>query len=181
MVVTILPSNVVILGVSSGVCHHAFSRELLDIGDMSTIGEYSLVHGLTSCHWSDAGPVVVPVPAIGRDSVTSLVERPNGSGSSVEGEPLSSVLWVPLMDSKSESVSTDVFSVEHSLSTSHARSDLELNSIIEWLSWVYELSLVSSPSLVLASVTVVPNNNLVMTVASSMKTFSTVVSDSLSS
>jgi len=114
---------------------------------------------LTSVWSRDCWSVdVVTLTGLVGKSISSSVERSDGLGSPVECPPLSSVIWVGVLDSESELVSTDVLSVEEGSVGWHQTLDLELDSISEWISWEVRSSWVEPPSLVSAVVAFVPNN-----------------------
>lgn len=173
----LVPLNVVVHDVSSGVGDQAKSSKILDVVSLSAVGKDLLEHNVVvALNASNSGPLRVPVVTLHGDSIVSLVERSNGSSSSVEGEPLSLVFWVEVLDSKVSTSGVD------GLSSLQLRSDLELNTILEWLSWVDVLSLVSVPSLVQTVVAVVVLNPSVMSVLVSIdvEASTTIVSDSSS-
>lgn len=57
----------------------------------------------------------------------------DGSGSPVEDEPLLEVTWAVVLDSQSELLGTDGFSIVDSLTSLHSRSDLETLSASKWV------------------------------------------------
>lgn len=80
-----------------------------------------------------------------RDGITLVGVGSDGSGSSVEDEPLSVVLWLVVSDSESILVSTDMLMPEEGSEGSHSRLDLELDVVTKWLSWVVVSLLVDVP------------------------------------
>lgn len=72
------------------------------------------------------------------------------------------------LDSESVLVSTNVFSDENGLGTSHLRSNLELDSTFQWLLWIVEALSVSEPSLVSTIMANPPVNMSVVNILSSM-------------
>ena len=80
-----------------------------------------------------------------RDGVSLVGESSDGSGSSVEDEPLSVVLWLVVSDSQSVLVATDVLVPEEGSEGSHSRLDLELDVVTKWLLWIVVSLLVNVP------------------------------------
>lgn len=100
------------------------------------------------------------------ESLTSLVGNSiasSGPGSDsvssgVKGPPLLVVLWVVRSDSESVLVSTNMLMPEEGSSVGHSRSNLELSSVSEWVSWVVVALSVNNPSLVDTVVALVPDD-----------------------
>jgi len=85
------------------------------------------------------------VEACSVENVVSVSNRSDGLSSPVEDEPLVSVIWVVIPQSE---VGVEECS-DWSLVT-HLSSDLELNSISNWISWVSDSLKINLPSLVLS-------------------------------
>lgn len=73
----------------------------------------------------------------------------DGPGSGIEEPPLSWVVWSVVLDSESVSVDVDFLMEEDRSSSWELRSQLELDTVGEWLLLEDELGLVKNPSLVL--------------------------------
>ena len=71
-------------------------------------------------------------------------------------------------DSQSVLMSSNVLTEEQGLVTFHLRSNLELDSTSQWLSWISISMSVNSPCLVLAIVALVPVNVSLVLVMTSM-------------
>jgi len=82
------------------------------------------------------------------DGVSSVGPGSNGSGSFVEDEPLSVVLWLVVSDSESVLVGSNVLLPVQGSEGAHSRLDLESSAVWKWLSWVGVGSLVDIPGLV---------------------------------
>jgi len=96
------------------------------------------------------------VSVLVRDSLSSVRPGSDGSGSSVEDEPLPVVSGIVVPDSESELVTSDVFFPVESHSPVSSVLDLELDSVSEWLVWPVDSSSVKIPSLGSAVVAVPP-------------------------
>ena len=92
----------------------------------------------------------------------------DGSGSSVEDEPLSVVLWLVVSDSESVLASTDVLLPVQGSEGAHSGLDLESLAIWKWLLWIGVGSLVDIPGLVQTVVAVPHDGVSEMSVDSSM-------------
>jgi len=130
---------------------------------------------------SDDGVHVVSesVSLSSRDGSSSVSSWSDGSGSSVEDEPLSVVPRVRVSDSKSVLVSTNVLRPEEGSVSWHQRFDLESSTIWKWLSWIDHSSSVKYPTLV-GTVMAVPEDDVsVVMVVTTMdiQALSSVVSD----
>ena len=78
---------------------------------------------------------IVSLSILVRDGISSSIVRSDRSGSVVECPPLSSVIWVVVLDSKSVLVTSNVLRGEESSVVSHCVLDLEFNSVSQWISW----------------------------------------------
>lgn len=99
--------------------------------------------------------------------------------SSVESEPLVVSEWLVVLNSNSILVASNMLMPRKCSSTTHSGSELELDSIVQWLSWIGNGSLVNPPTLV-GTIVAVPEDNMpVVSVRSTMniKAFTAVVSD----
>lgn len=105
--------------------------------------------------------VVFPVSSslLDRNNEVSIGTSSNSLGSVVEDPPLFDIVWVVVSDSKSVLVRSNVFSVEKSSSCSQSRLDLELNSILQWVSWEVNSSSVKQPSLAGSVIAVLEDND----------------------
>jgi hypothetical protein len=109
----------------------------------------------------DGGDTDSPVcSSLVHDAVGSLAPWSDGVGSAIEGPPLLSfgIIWVVVSDSESVLVTTDVFMPEDSSVGFHSRSDLELNTVSQWVSWVLNALGVNDPSLMVLGVAVFPGD-----------------------
>ena len=91
---------------------------------------------------------------VGDDEVF-LVDWSDCLGSSVEEEPLVGLEWHVILDSQSILMSSNMLSVEECSSSFHSRSELELDSVVEWLSWPGLVLLIDPPGLAETVVAVV--------------------------
>lgn len=124
------------------------------LGDVSDVSSGSSVEGSLlvdlSSPWSDDGGNTNSefVSVLVGDGVTSVGPGSDGSGSLVEDEPLSVVLWLVVSDSESVLVSSDVLLPVQGSEGAHSRFDLESSVVWKWLSWIGVGSLVDIPGLV---------------------------------
>jgi len=108
--------------------------------------------------WSDTSILVVFESDTLSDSksMSSSVEGSDGLCSSVEGEPLSLVIWVVVLDLEIVLTSTEVSAVEDRSVFSHSGSNLEFDSGGKWLLSEFNTLSVDRPSLVSTVVALVP-------------------------
>jgi len=121
----------------------------------------------------------VMVSSLVRDGIASLVLSSDRSGSSIEDEPLSSVVSLMVVDSESELMSTNVLMPEEGSVSRQSSSDLELSAIWKWLSSPDDSNLIDVPGLVNTIMAVPEDNMSVVSVRSTVnvKTFLSIVSD----
>lgn len=178
-VVAVPEGSVLVVYVLSTPNIEALSTIVSNVSLGSSIEGRSLVD-LTN-PWSNSGSnsdSITLLDLVGNDEL-SLFRSSDSSSSLVKDEPLSSFSWEIVSDSESELVSTDVFTPEEGSVGSHSRSDLEFDSILEWLLWIFNTLLINVPGLVEAVVAVPPGDVLVVLVLSTpdIEAFLTVVSD----
>lgn len=94
--------------------------------------------GVWSNHSSDVD--VESLASLVCKCVASSAIGSDGLSSSVESEPLLLIIWVKVLNSESELVSTNVLVPEEGSSFSHSASDLELDSACQWLLWIFDAS-----------------------------------------
>lgn len=93
------------------------------------------------------------------DGEVSLEVWSDSSSSAVKDPPLLLVKWHVVLDSQSVLVSTDVFVPEQGSTTAHLRSQLESDSVGNWLLWILSSLLVDPPGLV-GSVVAIPEDDM---------------------
>lgn len=92
----------------------------------------------------------------------------NGVSSGVEGEPLSDVIWVVVLDSKSQLISTNGFTVVKGSVSCHSRLDLEFESVLQWEWWELDGLSIDPPGLIEAVVATPPDGVPLVNISSSM-------------
>lgn len=166
----------------------ALTSIISDVSSVTTIDSDLLVN--FSSPWSDdsSSSDVETLSKLVRECEVSSQVSSDGSGSLIEDEMslsgLSFVSSVPLgievVDSESELVAANVLVPEEVLASSHGRSDVELDSILKWLSvaWLSSNG-VDSPSLVGTIVAVPPDNMSVVSIDTTVniKALTTIVSN----
>jgi len=178
-VVAVPEDNVSVVMVVSTVNIQTFSSVVSNVSVSSLVESRVLID--FSNPWSDnsGNSNSVSLSFLVRDGELSSTGRSDGSSSLVEDEPLLTLTWHVVSDSESVLVSTNVLVPEQSLSSSHLGSELESDTVTEWLFWVLDASLINEPGLVLTVMAVPEDNMSVVSVRSTMnvKTFLSVVSD----
>ena len=158
-VVAVPEDNMSSVSVHSTVDIEALLTVVSDVSESSSVEGGSLVDFVLP--WSDSGG------NSDSESVSSLVGNDeasagpgsDGSGSLVEDEPLSVVLWLVVSDSESVLASTDVLLPVQGSEGAHSGLDLESNTIWKWLLWIGVGSLVNIPGLV-QTVVAVPHDGV---------------------
>lgn len=102
------------------------------------------------------------------EGLASIGPSSNSMGSMVEDKPLSQVFWVVVSDSHSVLVMSDVLAPEEGSVALHSRLQLELDSVLERLSWVLDSIGVELPALVSSFVACPEDGVSLVTVVSSM-------------
>jgi hypothetical protein len=130
-------SQLVVVGISVSKWSQAEATNIHKRSSVSSLNVSNLLvcrlsSTLVWSHDNDAFSLHEVIQLV-RKSVVFLHERSNGSGSSVEGEPLVVVSWLVVLESESVLVMTNVlFHDDRSLGT-HLGSDLESLSVFIWL------------------------------------------------
>lgn len=180
-VVTFPPDDVSLVGVGTSMDIKTSNSNISNVSSVSR--EPSDLLKLFTLELSDDSVVSVMVPVVSvdlnGDDLGSVGNSSDRSGSPVEYEPLVNVLWVSVSDSQSILMSTDVFSGVEGSSVLHSGSDLESDSISEWVSWEDNSLLGKGPGLVSTIVAWVEDNMSVVYIFTSMdiETSSGVVSN----
>jgi len=141
-VVAVPPDDMSVVMVMSSMNIKALSSIVSDVSSRSTINSdllLDLSSPLSDDSWSSD---VEFLTGLVGDTESSLEESSDGSSSGIE-HPLSSfsdlvvssvMLDIEVVDSQSELVSTDVLVPEEVLTARHLGSDIELNTVSQWLS-----------------------------------------------
>lgn len=141
-VVAVPEDNMVMVVVSVSMNIQALAWNVSKVSSITSIVGNSLLW-LTSVLSNDSGSVnVESLSLLVRDSIVSSSVSSDGSGSSVEYPPLLVVPWLMILDSQSVLMSSNMLMPEEGSVSTHSRSDLESDSVIEWLSWPLDVSLI---------------------------------------
>jgi len=159
VVTALVPGEVSVVRVVVSVNPEASTSDISDVS-VSTVKPSSSLEGLGSpvSHSSGIAEVLVVSSSLldGHD-VVSVGNRSNGLSSPVEDPPLLAVIWIVVVDSKSEISVSDMLSPDNSSVSAQSGLDLESNTVSEWVSWEVNSSSVKRPGLthmVLAGVVV---------------------------
>jgi len=180
MVGAFVPGQVSVVRVVVSVSPQASSSDISD-GSSARVVPSGSLEGLAS-EVSDSGGIAVVSPVgsglLDGDGVVSVGNRSNGSGSPVEDPPLLVVVWVVVLDSKSEVSVTNVLVPDDGSVSAHSGFDLESNSAFEWISWEVNSSSVEREGLSHIVEASVPMDISVLSVGSlNLQTLTTWVSD----
>lgn len=134
-IVAVPEGNVSVVYISSSINIETFSIQGSDSSSWVVEPSHLLVNLISPDSGNSNLSNSVSISLSVRDGIVSSPERSNRSGSVVECPPLSSVIWVVVLDSKSVLVTSDVLTSEESSVVSHGRFDLEFNSVSQWISW----------------------------------------------
>lgn len=190
-VVAVPPDHVAVVVVMTSMDVKALTSIIPDVSSASSIDSESLEDFSSPLSDNSCSSDVESLSLLVREGKVSSGVRSDGSGSSIEDKPsnlsklitTSVLLDVEVADSQSVLLSTDVLGLEQVLSCVQGRSDVECDSILQWLSisWLVGDG-VDAPALVGSVMAVVPDDILVMKVLSlvNIKTLVSKISDVLS-
>ena len=166
VIVAFVPLSVSIVRVRISIDIKASSRNILDSLSVSVVPSHFLEHMSSVSVYNSSIVVVFPVSSslLDGNNEVSVGTSSDSLGSVVEDPPLFDIVWVVVSDSKSVLVRSNVFSVEKSSSVSHCRLDLELDSILQWVSWEVNSSSVKGPTLVGSIVAVLEDDNSIFSI-----------------
>jgi hypothetical protein len=165
-IVAVVEDGVSVVGVGVSVDIQALTSQVSEVSSGSFVEEDFLIVRVSP--WSDDGSVVDSESSsvLVGDGLSSITGGSDGFGSGIEHEPLSWVPWLVVVDSQSVLVVTNVLVPEEGSSASHHGSDLESDSVSEWVSlWNLDSSGVDSPSLSGVVLVPVPVNVVVVVVS----------------
>jgi len=112
-----------------------FTSVVSDVSILSTVVD-SLLIDFSSEFSDDSGLTDFVTHSVSVGDGVSSPDGSDSSGSLVEGEPLLDASWKVISDSELVLVVSNMLFVEQGSVGAHLGSDLESNSILEWLSWV---------------------------------------------
>lgn len=169
-VMAFVPDQVSIVSVGATVDIEASVADISDVSHRSSEPS-DLLEWLVS-EWSRNGSIVPVSPVVSTlldgHSKSSVTLWSDSSGSPVKDPPLLNVSWVVVLDSESVLMASDVLSIDNSSVVSHSRSNLELLTATEWVSWEVNALSGDEPSLV-GTVVASPEDNVsVVVVVTSM-------------
>lgn len=164
------PDNVTLVGIASSVNIEASLSKISDVSSLTIepSDSHQVVIGLEGSDdsvWTISIPVILA--SLNGNSLVSVGLGSDSSSSPVESEPLLDVIWVEVLDSESILLSSNVFSNVESSSRLHLSSDLELDTLLEWIFWEFNTLSVKEPSLRSMSSADVPVDLVVVVVTSS--------------
>lgn len=170
------PVKVLMVSVSVSSNIKASSSNVSDISSISSEPSHLLKESISEVSGSSSVTIMSGVVSIvlDREDQVSVSNRSNGSGSPVEDPPLSLIVWVVVLDSKSVVSVSNVFVPSSSSVSTQSSLDLESDSISEWVSWEMNSSSVEGPGLV-GTIVASPENNVskvVISVSMDIKAFS---------
>jgi len=145
------PVDMSVLRIGSSMDIKASDSQISDVSSASI--EPSDLLDVVGSEVGNDGSITIVVPGgtsvvvLDGDCLSSVSSCSNRSCSPVNNPPLLNVFSHSVSDSQSELMSTDVFMVEEGLSSLHHRSDLELDSISQWVSWEVNSLSVNEPLL----------------------------------
>ena len=146
----------------------ALATVVSDVSSLSCVPLHFLSIVSSKCSHASNNIDVETLSSLVSKSKLSLVESSDAVSSGIEGEPLSVVIWVVILDSKSVLLCSNILGVEECSSFLHSASNLELNSGSKWLLWIVNSLSVDGPCLVSTVVALVPDGVSVVVVVSTV-------------